>query len=71
MTYCKTGKHYWNNEVSAKRCCNGWHRELRIGGAKPDDDKEGRVYVDSLNGPAPRACFVWVRDTKLEGISIH
>jgi hypothetical protein len=28
---CQSGKHEWTNPEDAAKCCNGWHRELRVG----------------------------------------
>ena len=63
MPTCKSGRHTWSDAVSAERCCNGWHRELRLDGPEPGDDLEGRVYIGHLPD-APRAAFVWVKDAK-------
>ena len=48
MPTCKSGRHTWSDAVSAERCCNGWHRELRLDGSEPGDDPEGRVYIGDL-----------------------
>jgi hypothetical protein len=63
MATCTSGRHTWNDEASARRCYNGWHRELRIDGPEPGDDAEGRTSVGHLPD-APRAAFVWVRDAE-------
>ena len=61
MTACTSGRHTWTDETSAERCCNGWHREIRLDGPEPADDPEGRVSISDLP-EAPRAVFVWVKD---------
>lgn len=61
MPTCTSGRHTWSDEASASRCCNGWHRELRLEGPEPGDDREGRTYVSDLTA-ALRAVFVWVKD---------
>jgi hypothetical protein len=58
---CKSGLHTWTDEASAGRCCNGWHRELRLDGPEPGDDLAGLRHVAGLPS-APRAVHVWVRD---------
>jgi hypothetical protein len=57
---CSFGRHAWNDETSARRCCNGWHREVRLDGPEPTDNLEGLRHVTGLPG-APRAVHVWVR----------
>ena len=61
MPTCTSGRHIGSDEASAIRCCNGWHRELRLEGPEPSDDPQGRVHVSDL-ADAPRAVFVWVKD---------
>lgn len=61
MPTCKSGRHTWGDAISAERCCNGWHRELRLDGPEPGDDPDGRVFIADLPD-APRAAFVWVKD---------
>ena len=61
MPTCVSGRHPWTNETSAKRCCNGWHRELRIDDPELADDLEARTLVNQLPD-APRAVFVWVKN---------
>ena len=61
MPTCTSGRHTWSDETSAQRCCNGWHRELRLNGPEPGDEPEGRTFVSQLSD-APRAVFVWVED---------
>jgi hypothetical protein len=65
MTTCKSGRHDWLDEASAERCCNGWHRELRLGGARPGDDPRGKICVGGLP-EAQQAVFVWVKDEERE-----
>jgi len=46
---CKSGKHEWDNEVCAKRCCaKGWKRALRYISDSEDLDKDGRTYRTDL-----------------------
>lgn len=52
---CKSGLHSWREMESAARCCNGWHRELRLGGPLPTDDPVGQVQTENH-------AMVWVRD---------
>jgi len=54
---CKSGKHEWLDEVSAQRCCNGWHQELRVGKCEPEDDSLGRSYIEGED-----MVYVWVKD---------
>jgi hypothetical protein len=61
MKTCTSGRHAWSDETSASRCCNGWHRELRIDGPEPADDQQGRTSMSHLP-QAPQAVFVWVKD---------
>lgn len=30
MYRCKTGRHVWTSPEDAAKCCNGWHRRLRV-----------------------------------------
>lgn len=56
MSYtCKSGHHAWLDPVSAERCCNEWHQELRIPSPNPEDDPQGRVHTDV-------GTFVWVKN---------
>jgi hypothetical protein len=61
MPICTSGRHTWNDLISAARCCNGWHRELRLDGPEPADNQEGWSHVSDLP-EAPKATFVWVKD---------
>jgi len=57
---CIAGRHNWISEVSARRCCNGFHQELRdIADPKRYEGAEtnGVIRVD---GEA--MIFVWVKD---------
>ena len=47
--------HYLLDTASAERCCNGYRRELRLGGALPDDDFAGSTAI-----PGTRHVWVWV-----------
>lgn len=61
MFTCKTGRHTWTNEENAAKCCNGWHRELRVatltlGETLPPDADHVRQEAGAAVG------YVWVRD---------
>jgi len=65
MATCTSGRHTWSDENTASRCCNGWHRELRIDGPELGDERGGRTFVSHLS-EAPRAVFVWVKHENSE-----
>jgi len=45
---CKSGKHEWDSEVCAKRCCaKGWKRALRLTEDSEELDKDGRTKKDA------------------------
>jgi hypothetical protein len=57
---CIAGRHNWLSEFCARRCCNGFHQELRdIADPKRYEGAEidGAVHV-----AGERLIFVWVRD---------
>ena len=61
MYTCKSGLHIWTSENDATKCCNGWHRELRLarttlGETLPADAHVVRHEEGSDVG------YVWVRD---------
>jgi len=48
------------NPISAERCCNGYHRELRkIGERLGSEELGGEVPVDGEN-----LMHVWVKDSE-------
>jgi hypothetical protein len=53
-TLCGRGRHAWLSEEDAAKCCNGWHRELRVGDTRGCD--RVAVHDGVLYG------YVWVRD---------
>lgn len=56
MARCKSGKHEWIDDDCAKMCCNGYHREFRIGsGFMKQDEIRGVTYNDIGK-------YVWVKD---------
>ncbi len=61
MYTCKSGRHTWLDEADAAKCCNGWHRELRVAQttlseALPADAQHVRHESGADVG------YVWVRD---------
>jgi len=59
MLVCKSGKHTWFNATCARRCCNGFHQELRnsLDFALDGSEKGGEVFVDGED-----LKYVWVKD---------
>ena len=58
MYACKSGKHWWIDEADAQKCCNGWHRELRI--AQPGVPLPVGASVTVAG--ATLVGYVWARD---------
>lgn len=61
MNTCKSGRHTWTAKEDADKCCNGWHRELRVatvtlGETLPPDAQRVRHESGAAVG------YVWVRD---------
>jgi hypothetical protein len=56
---CRSGRHTWTDSEDAKRCCNGWRRQLvvarpALGEALPPDVRSVGTLPGALCG------FVWV-----------
>lgn len=58
--YCKSGKHYWLNPDDARKCCNGYHRELRVGNVDDCD----RIVTLPIIGVSYGYC--WIPDKEEE-----
>lgn len=59
---CKSGKHYWLDETSARKCCNGWRRVLVV--PHPSVPKESQPVADSpVDLDGVRCAFGWIPES--------
>lgn len=61
---CTSGRHEWTDEVDALKCCNGFHRELRIGREALEAVSGGPLI--NLPECLSVARYLWVRDSAQE-----
>lgn len=52
--YCKSGKHYWLSDDSARKCCNGFKRVLDV---KPGGRYKFEWIRDVLTEDSHRSDF--------------
>lgn len=53
---CKSGKHEWQSEISASRCCDPKWRRVLMMGKSPEHDRDGVTQINDFDGK-----FVWIR----------
>ncbi len=59
LMLCSGGLHEWGQDWrAARRCCDGWYRELRPDGVREGDDPHGVTLAPAFG---PRAVVVWVK----------
>ena len=58
---CRSGQHEWTRPEDAAKCCNGYHRELRIWPDMPSrqEQLDGATGIPGLE---VQAWNVWVKD---------
>lgn len=56
LFFCKSSHHWWTTKEDADKCCNGWHRELRV----VADDQDRLHYS-----------HVWVKDDDLPSMDLR
>ena len=63
---CKSGRQTWTSQEDADKCCNGWHRELRVAQLTLREtlppDAQNVSHVAGAN-----VGYVWAPDTTQEG----